>query len=210
MPRAKAAPKVERPGPAAVGLGAKLVDDETRAMLYEGVSASQLSTIFGIRPEELRRLLMQVEPCGMRVGYPIYQIKDAAPYLIPASKSDVESALKRMSPKDLPTALTKEYWAGQHARLKYEEDSGDLWRTTDVIEILAEVFKTLRMNILLFRDHVGRESDLTERQIDIIQTLTDRLLNDLADHLVERFKDGAERSPEDGEDAVDSAQDDDL
>lgn len=122
------------------------------------------------------------------MGYPIYKLSEAAAYLVPPKAQDIEQAIKRMNPKDLPAALQKEYWAAQHARLKFEEDQGDLWRTSDVVATLSEVFKTARMSILLMRDQVERNTTLTDKQRDTIQTLIDSTLNDLAESLVERFK----------------------
>jgi len=182
--------------PKAVGLGAKLNDDESRALLYDGASLSQLALLFDLDNREIARKLHGVSPCGERQGYPIYRVKDAAPFLVPPETRDIEKAIKRMSPKDLPPALTKEYWSAQQARLKFEEDNGDLWRTGDVIEAMSETFKTLRMSILLLRDQVERQTDLTDRQRDIIQTSIDELLNRLADSLLKRFQNEQRSQPD--------------
>lgn len=186
--------------PSAAGLGAKMNDDETRAILYEGCSLSQLSTIFDSDNREVARRLRNLEPCGTRMGYPIYKLADAAALLV-APQGDIEEVIKKMSPKDLPPSLTKEFWAGQHARLKFEEDQGDLWRTTYVIEKLSEMFKTLRMSILLMQDQVERQTTLTDQQRDIIRGLTDGVLNDLADSLIERFKNDSNRTEGEWSDA---------
>lgn len=174
--------------PKSVGLGATLTDDESRGIIYEGCSLSQLAAIFDLDNRDIARKLHGLSPCGERMGYPIYKLSEAAVYLVPPNKRDIADAIKRMSPKDLPPALTKEFWAGQHARLKFEEDQGDLWRTADVIETLSEVFKTMRMSILLMRDQVERQDELTDRQRDIIQSLIDGVLNELADSLTKRFQ----------------------
>src|SRR5690606_11466534 len=113
---------IKKTMPKAIGLGAKALDDEGRSILYEGCSLGQLSTLFEINIRDVARRIRNVMPSGTRMGFSIWRIKDVAPYLVPASKDDVEETIRQMSPKDLPTALTKEYWAGQHARLKYEED----------------------------------------------------------------------------------------
>jgi len=174
--------------PRAIGLGAKLLDEESRAMLYEGCSISQLATLFDLDNRDVSRRIAHVAPCGERMTYPIYRVKDVAPYLIPPSRQDVTDAIKRMHPKDLPPTLTKEYWSAQSARLKFEEDNGDLWRTGDVIETLSEVFKTCAMTIKLMQDRVERATELSDRQRTILQQLTDGLLNDLADNLIKRFQ----------------------
>lgn len=184
--------------PKAVGLGAKMMDEESRAILYDGCSLSQLSTIFDSDNREVARKIKNLAPCGERMGYPIYKLSEAAAFLIPP-QGDIAEAIKKMSPKDLPPALTKEFWAGQHARLKFEEDQGDLWRTSYIIEKLSELFKTLRMSILLMQDQVERQTALTDQQRDIIRTMTDGVLNDLANSLIERFKNEPDREQEEAE-----------
>lgn len=186
--------------PKAETLGATRLDDESRGILYEGCSLSQLSTLFDSDNREVARRIRNLAPCGERMGYPIYKLADAAAYLV-APQGDISEAIKKMSPKDLPPSLTKEFWAGQHARLKFEEDQGDLWRTTYIIEKLSELFKTLRMSILLMQDQVERQTTLTDQQRDIIRGLTDGVLNDLATSLNERFKNDPSRAEAEWKDA---------
>lgn len=195
--------------PKAIGLGAKLLDDESRAILYEGASVNQLALLFDKKTTEVSRILAvaKVQPCGERKSYPIYRVIDAAPHLIPPREADVADVIRNLSPKDLPPALTKEYWAAQHARLKYEEDRGDLWRTDEVIEMMSEVFKTLRMSILLMPDQLEKQSQLSDQQRNIVLNMIDGLLNDLADSLIERFKDEPKRRFNEGSEEEDAAAD---
>jgi len=179
------------------GLGAKAMDDDGRSMLYDGCSKSQLGTLFGIDKRDIDEKIRDVPPSGERMGYPVWRIKDVAPYLVPA-QGDFEAAIKKMSPKDLPALLQKEFWAAQHARLKFEEDQGDLWRTADVIERLSVIFKTLRMNLLLVNDQVERQTQLNDKQREIIQGLIDSTLNQLADSLVNEFKNEPARNHDSG------------
>jgi len=178
------------------GLATKAMDDEGRSMLYDGCSLSQLGIIFKMDNREISRKIAGLSPSGERLGYPIYNLAEAAARLVPP-QGNIEEAIKKMSPKDLPPAITKEYWAGQHARLKFEEDNGDLWRTADIVERLSEAFKTLRMNLLLMRDQVERQTLLTDKQREIIQTLIDGALNELADSLIAKFKNDQARTSHD-------------
>lgn len=171
-----------------VGLGATLNDDETRAIIYEGCSLSQLATIFDLDNREISRKIHGLAPCGERMGYPIYKLSEAAVYLVPPNKRDISDAIKRMGPRDLPPSLTKEFWAAQQARADFEENQGDLWRTADVVEVLGEVFKTSRMSLLLMRDQVERQVELTDQQRDVIQALIDGVLNDMSNSLVKKFQ----------------------
>lgn len=170
------------------GLGAKLTDEETLGIIYEGCSLSQLAAIFSLDNREISRKIHGLPPCGERMGYPIYKLADAAVYLVPPNARDIETTIKRMGPKDLPSALTKEFWQAQQARVDFEENQGDLWRTGQVIEVFGEVFKTCRMSILLMRDQVERHTELNDKQRDAIQGMIDGLLNQMSNALIEKFK----------------------
>lgn len=175
------------------GLGAKLNDEESRGIIFEGCSLSQLAVIFDLDNREIARKIHGLPPCGERMGYPIYKLADAAAYLVPPNKRDIVDAIKRLRPADLPPSLTKEYWAAQKMRAEFEEEQGDLWRTGEVVELLGEVFKRMRMSILLMRDQVDRQTRLTDQQKDIIQTLGDGVLNELSQSLIEQFKNDKRR-----------------
>lgn len=168
-------------------------DRNTKVMLYDGASVSQLAVLFGMDNRTVAGKIADCPSSGRRQGHPVYRIRDAAPYLC-VPHGDIEEHIKKMNHRDLPPMLLKEFWTGQQARQKFLESEGDLWRTDAVIDILAETFKTLRMSILLMRDQVERETELSERQRDVSLALTDGLLNDINESLIERFRHEPKRS----------------
>lgn len=188
----------KKPVPATTGVRKKMETDVDHAIIFDGVSISQLSRIFGLDNRDIPRKIKDLQPCGSRVGYPIYDLAEAAAYLIPP-KGDFEEAIKKMSAKDLPVLLVKEFWAGQHARLKYEEDQGDLWRTADVAEMVQDLTKTMRMSVMLLRDKLSRQTELTQRQRDLLRTMIDGALNEMAKAVEEKFKNDPERKSRDGQ-----------
>lgn len=170
---------------------------EARGLLYRGITLSDAEVIFRMdRRTILGKIAGNVEPCGRRGSIEIWQIRDIAPYLVKPAGS-IEDYIKRMRPNDLPPLLSKEYWNGQRARQKFEEEEGDLWRTDKVIETLAEAFKTVRMNLLLIPDALERSTSLSDHQRDELQTLIDATLQGLRDALVEQFnrEDGPGATP---------------
>lgn len=191
------------------GRGAIAMDEESRAIIYDGASINHLAIMFGKRRQDVSRLLgvHKIEPSGERAGYPIYRVAEAAAALVTPKAEDIADAITKMSPDDLPPKLTKEYWSAQHAKLKFEEDRGDLWRTDDIIERMSEVFKTLRMSILLVRDRLEKQTELTDRQREIVTNIHDALLNDLADALIERFKDEPRRFNDESSEEKDQPED---
>lgn len=161
-------------------------DDQSRAMLFEGASISQLATLFGYDNRTVTKRIYGLKPSGKRQGHPVYAIKDAAPYLVDPI-GDIEAHIKKMNHRDLPPLLLKEFWNGQMARLKFEREQGLHWPTDQVIEHYSKVFQTFRTRILLATDLVEREAEMTERQRNACKRLLDGLMADIRADLIEKF-----------------------
>lgn len=153
----------------------KSFDQATQAMMFEGVSISQLSQIFSQDTRKIKAKIHGLKPVKMRAGHPIYSIAEAAAYLVqPAWPIDLW--IQRMNHADLPPLLKKEYWGAMRSRQIYEQAAGDLWPTEKVIEHISEILKTVAVSIRLIPDVVQRESGYTEAQRVLIQTLVDDAL----------------------------------
>jgi hypothetical protein len=161
-------------------------DDQTRVMLFQGASVSQLATLFGYDNRTVTKRIFGLKPCGKRQGHPVYSIRDAAPYLVDPI-GDIEAHIKKMNHRDLPPLLLKEFWAGKMQRLKFEKEQGWHWPTDVVIEHYGEVFKTIRTSLLLAVDAVEREAEMTDRQREACKQIIDALMADVREKLVERF-----------------------
>lgn len=167
---------------------AATLDDESRAMLYEGANLSQLCVLFRMDHRVLVEKLHGVQPVGRRGNADIYSIPEVAPKLV-RPDYDIEAYIKKMNHTDLPKMLSKEYWAGQRSRQEYMLKAGDLWETAKVIENVGELVKLIRMSMLLLVDAVERQVELTPRQREIIKELADGTLRDLHKTVVEKFGD---------------------
>lgn len=170
----------------------RIEDPDSRTILYDGASISQLARLFKMDNRTVTAKIHNVNPCGRRNNYPIYHVREAAPFLC-LPQGNIEEAIKRMHHMDLPPLLQKEFWNGLRAKQAFEEAQGDLWRTAEVIDTLAEVAKTMRMTILLTRDLVERQTELSEKQRGIVNDMIDGLLTDLNKSLIERFQNAPER-----------------
>jgi hypothetical protein len=162
-------------------------DEDTTAVVYQGASLSQLAGIFEMNDRDIKaKITGVVTPCGERRGHPIYKIREVAPYLVPPPY-DIDEFIQRMSIADLPTILRKEYWAGMRSRQLYEKEAAELWPTDKVVETVSTLLKTIRMSMLLAREAVERETDLTPRQRDIVTRLIDNALEDAHASTVKQF-----------------------
>jgi len=148
---------------------------------------SQLAQLFETDAKTLPKRLRGLRAAGTRSGTQTYKIREAASRIVRPGYA-IEYYLRTMNHSELPPLLTKEYWNGQRARQIYEENAGDLWRTSEVVEGFAEAFKTLRMSLLLMADSVDREAGLTDAQRKIVKRQIDGAIDELRLTMVERFK----------------------
>lgn len=169
--------------------GSDSADEETVAAIFKGVNATQLSVIFKMDYRTVVRKIFeaQVKPCDKIGRTDVYSLYEVAPYLCKPAY-DIETAIKKMSFKDLPKDLAKEFWAGQRAKQDFEEKAGHLWRTEKVVEEVGELMKVVKMSALLMLDGVERQTELSERQREIIKSLTHGMLDDLVKRIQEKFK----------------------
>jgi len=178
------------------GLGDVEVDDAPRgrgrkgrsadhlSAMFDGCSIGELARIFGKDKRTISEKIRGCKSSGMRDGFPIFHIAEAARYLIDPLV-DVEAYIKQLRPNDLPPFLLKEFWAGQLAKQKFDLNDSNLWPTTDVMTVLADVFKKLKTGILLFADTIEAKTDLTDKQRALITELSDGLLVELHRTLVQ-------------------------
>lgn len=157
----------------------KQLDPESRTLLYEGASVSQLAKLFGMDNRSVAEKIAGISPCGERVGFPIYRIADAATRLAPLDEREVERRIQNMNPADLPKMLGKEFWAGMRARREYEHQAGALWTTEEVQTAATAAFKALRTALLLFPDRVAAVLGLKEGDREKVQREVDTIMENL-------------------------------
>lgn len=162
------------------------LDDDSSAMIYEGLNLSQLGRLFHMDHRVLVEKLHGVAPCGKRGKAAIYRVDEVAPYLV-RPIFDIETYVKRMNHADLPKMLTKEFWAGQRSKQEYLLKAGDLWPTSEVVKNVGELLKLIKMSVQLMSDAVERQVELSDRQRAIIKSLTDGMLSDLRQSVIEHF-----------------------
>lgn len=171
-----------------VGRRMQGIDAESAAMIYKGLTLSQLMVILEMDRRDLTKKIeaANLKPCGMNRGHPIYKLKDVMP-LVVKPVYDVEAYLRQMNPQDLPKHLSKEFWAGQRSKQEFELKAGNLWPTEKVVSEVGELFKLVKMSALLTVDTVERQVELSEEQRGIIKRLMDGMLIDLHQTIVEKF-----------------------
>lgn len=186
-----------------------IVDDkETSTIIHEGANQTQLCKLFKTDKRRVKERLLHVPPDGRRTGVPVWKVSTVAPHLV-KPLFDVENYLRTMNHADLPPHLTKEFWAGQRSRQSFEEDEGDLWRTTEVVEAVADLLRLVRMTVMLIPDQLEKVTTLSHKQRELVSEQTDGLLDELRQSILRSFSEqrtGAV-TEQDIESAISSAED---
>lgn len=157
---------------------------------YNGCTATELARLFRMPLQTVRDSIKDIPPCGMRGARQLYRVNEVAPRLIRSQEDEVATVdrILRMHHTDLPKMLSKEYWYAQTQKQKYDVAAGNLWPTEDVIKLVGEAFKTIRLSLQLMSDTVERNEVLTEKQRQTILDLVDATLNDMREKLIHAFK----------------------
>lgn len=153
-----------------------------------GVTVSFLSQVFRMDPAAVKRRLtncpiLESRARGTTQTQHLYDLATAAKYLVEV-EVDPKVLISKLKKEDLPPAISTAYWDALLKKQKFEENAGDLWRTTKVWGVLGEMFQTMKFSIQLWAETVERETGLTEEQREIIYRLSDGLQQDLYDRLV--------------------------
>lgn len=180
------------------------LDTESRGLIYQGASVSQLAEMFQMKTPDVMRRLGDLEPVGYgRQNNPIYRVKDAAARLIKlqVTPDAIDDYMRRVNHAHLPPLVSKAYWDGKQARDRYLERANELWHTEDVVRISSEAFQSLRMSLMLIPDVLKDETGLTEKQFNAVQKIVDEALEAARVRLVTDLrKPDSERSGSEGED----------
>lgn len=157
-------------------------------VIYHGATVTDIGAMFGFTPQEVNaRIAGRVTPVEVEGRNPRYRVRDVAPYLV-NPVFDVEEFLRNMTPAKLPPALQDAFWKAQKNRQDFEEEKGDLWRTSRVVEVMGDVFKSIRMSVMMLTDTVERSSELTPKQRAIIIEVGDSFLKYARQKLKEDFE----------------------
>jgi hypothetical protein len=152
--------------------------------VIQGVSIAWLMKAFRMGRAAIEHRLAGCPTVGAgKHGIPLYDLPVAASYLVKPRMTQAEM-FRSLKPADLPDKLKDSYWAAKLKQQKYERQAGDLWRTGQVLDTFAEVFKLLRTSLQLIPDAVDREKGITPEQRQIITRVVDGIQDELHGKLV--------------------------
>lgn len=153
---------------------------------------ADICRIFGFTDKTVRRRLAEVQPVLKKGVYVYYKLSDVLPFFV--QPKNIEAYIRSMNFTDLPTDLSKEFWAGQRSRQIFEKEAGDLWPTNEVVKKVGESFKVVAMEMRLMADQVHRETGLTAKQRAIVEGMVDSALRNIQTRLAEQFQPRPEKT----------------
>ena len=161
-----------------------------QALIMQGVTSADVAALTGRPADEIEKLLAMVEPIrGKQARSRVYNLWDAMRAVGSAEgdHTQMEEALKRMKPTQLPAPLTKEFWSAMRERQKYMEDHNQLWRTDRVKLLISQVYKSLRTAMTLLEDNVDQQTALTPQQRVIVRSIADGVLTESRELIENEF-----------------------
>ena len=151
--------------------------------LDAGFSKVWLARAFRTTRYFVDKLLASVEPKGKAGKAALYDLKDAAEFLV-AGEIRWDELLKRLNKRDLPANLQTEIWAARRAEKKYRLEAGDLWPTESVLDTISSVFGMIRSTTRVWSEAMERETGLTADQRKLLAALVDQLMRELHDEVL--------------------------
>lgn len=156
------------------------------------VGVTFLAVVRRTEPRHIHKLLAK---CPI-VGYGNYQGKKVAPlydfmtaisYLV-EPKIDILDWLTTQTSTTLPPHINKAFWDAMNSKQRWQQRAGELWHTSDVLEVLGEVAMLIKETSQLWIENLPGKADLTDAQYNALTNMVGALLDDLHSRLVEMPK----------------------
>lgn len=186
LPGSKNKPKPDVPPKAADGKS--LIDASVTQALMRPVSISFLCDIWGMDRSTVIKRLAPLPPVSSHRGNtPLYNFRQAAQYLV-SPKVDVAEFIRNMGLNDLPMSLQKDVWDAKLKQQKWAVNAGELWKTTDVVEVLGDTFQRIKTTTQLWVEQIAEDGEVPETVRETLMGLVDGLNRDIYESLVVMVK----------------------
>ncbi|MEN3144665.1 DUF1441 family protein [Ochrobactrum sp. WV_118_8] len=142
--------------------------------IVNGVSVQWLAKAFGYTRHHVEKRIRGCRIVGSGdYGNPLYDLRDAAAYLV-EPKIDLEEYFSKIKPEKLPERLRESFWNAKLKEQRWKRAAGDLWETEKVMTVFAEVLSNIRDKLQLIPDTVERLGGLDVKQWQMVRNLVDQ------------------------------------
>lgn len=152
--------------------------------VVNGVSVQWLARAFGMTRHNIEKRIRGCRVVGSGdYGNPLYDLRDAAAYLV-EPKFDLEEYLSKIKPDRLPEKFRESFWNAKLKEQRWRRAAGELWDTEQVMTVFSEVLADIRDKLQLIPDTVERLGGLDVKQWQMVRNLVDQAQDEIHGHIV--------------------------
>lgn len=171
-------------------------------VLKRPVSMNFLAEVFDMDPATVRKRLTRCPKLGQAGGNrPVYDFKTACQFILPP-KMTADEFIRTLHHAKLPPEVNKTFWQAQRERMRYMRDAGDLWHTTDLLNVLGQVNMTFKDRIDMWVEDIRDLKGISDDHVARIEEMAHALKSDLYESLVTMPSNGETVSIRDKEDPL--------
>ena len=161
--------------------------------ILKGVTATWFARVLNMDVNTVKARLKSVTPMGNSYRQAVYDLRTALPHLVDPV-TDIETYLRNMDPKLLPTQLTPAFWQAEKARLATMTMAKKLWPTDTVLVGYAQIFRILRDDTKLWLDTLDEATPLSDQQRAVFGQMIDGMLDSIYKSLREHVEENGTHS----------------
>ncbi len=153
-------------------------------VLKRPVSMNFLAEVFDMDPATVRKRLTRCPKLGNAGGNrPVYDFKTACSFILPPRMTSDEF-IRTLHHAKLPPEVNKTFWQAQRERMRYMRDAGELWHTTDLLNVLGQVNMTFKDRIDMWVEDIRDLKGISDEHVEKIEEMAHALKSDLYESLV--------------------------
>lgn len=153
------------------------------AALIRPVTKGTLAAVFRLDKQTVAKRLARCPSKG-HGNRQIYDFVEAASYLIKPQMTPQEF-IRTLNTADLPPQINMVFWESQRRRIKFKIEAQEAWETGDVLEVLGDVFMTIKDTLQMATEELRERARLSDDQAAMFEAYIDDLRESLRQKLVD-------------------------
>lgn len=150
--------------------------------LLRPVTKSTLAAVFRMDKQTVAKRLARCPSKG-HGNRQLYDFVDGASYLI-RPKMTPQEFIRTLNTADLPPQINMVFWESQRRRIKFKIEAQEAWETGDVLEVLGDVFMTIKDTLQMATEEMRERARLSDEQAAMFDSYIDELRESLRAKLV--------------------------
>lgn len=159
------------------------------SVFHRPVGISFLAKVLGVETRRLHKKLANCPAVGFGTsgrgkGMPLYDFREAIKYCVPP-KMDLGVYIRSLgSSADLPPHISKQFWDGQNAKLRWMERARHYWHDEDVQDVLGRTAMEIKEATQLWIENLPGKATMTTAQHQAMLANVAELLDSIHQRLI--------------------------